>query len=202
VTVVLILSASRFKRADYLLPGYPGAAIWIGCVGERVFQSWRSSHRGKWLLAGSVGILATTVVVWGVFLQTVVPRMDAEREKRTFAAAIRQAVPSPELVLLFRVEDHLLAYHLRRPLNTFLEWENLDVWAGRAGTHHILMPAECAAVWRQYITSGELDEVLRFTDRTDRHRPRNLVLMRTRPRAAGNPMRFTDARAERSPARQ
>ena len=48
-------------------------------------------------------------------------------------------------MLLFRVEDHLLAYHLGRPLNTFLEWENLNIWVGRPGSHVVLMPAECAA---------------------------------------------------------
>jgi hypothetical protein len=118
------------------------------------------------------------------------------------AAEIRTVAPTPEQILFFRVEDHLLAYHLGRPLNTFLEWENLDIWTGRPGPHHILMPAECAAAWRQYISSGELDEVLRYTDRTDRRRPHDLVLMRTRP-AATDPLRVTDARAvERTPARE
>jgi len=141
-------------------------------------------------------------VAWGVAERTIIPRFDAEREKRSFAAAIRAVAPRPTQILFFRVEDHLLAYHLGRPLNTLLEWENLDIWAGRAGSHHILMPADCAVAWRQYITSGDLDEVLRYTDRTDRQRPRDLVLMRTRPRAASDPMRHTDARAERPPARQ
>jgi hypothetical protein len=202
IAVVFFLSASRFKRADYLLPAYPGAALWLGCVGERAFRAWHSPRREGWLAAGLVGTWAAAVVGWAVVLHTVVPRMDADREQRTAAAAIRAVAPRPELVLLFRVEDHLLAYHLGRPLNTFLEWENLDDWAGRAGRHHILMPAACAAAWPQYITSGELVEVLRFADRTDRRRPRDLVLMRTCPRPASHPTGRTHARADRPTADQ
>lgn len=182
VVVVGLLSASRFKRADYLLPAYPGAALWLGCVGERLFARWQSPWRARWLAAGLGGAAAAVIAAWVAYLHVSVPDLDADREKHTFAAAVRQVAPRPEQILLFRVEDHLLSFHLGRPINTFLEWENLDVWVGRPGTHHVLMPAECAAAWRQYISSGTLDEVLRYTDRTDRRRPRDLVLMRTRPR--------------------
>ncbi len=198
VTVVLLLSASRFKRADYLLPAYPGAAIWLGCSGERLFQAWRSPNRARWLALGVTGSVAGVVAVWAMYLNFTVSIQDAGHDQRPFAAAIREVAPRPEQILLFRVEDHLLAYHLGRPLNTFLEWENLDIWAGRPGTHFILMPAECAAEWRQYITSGVLDEVLRHTDRTDRRQPRDLVLMRTRP----GPENRTDGLAGRATADQ
>ncbi len=199
VSVLLFLSLSRFKRADYLLPAYPGMALWLGCAAEQIVRP--SAARARWLVAGVGSALGAAIVVWAVFLQTVVPRLDGVAERRTLAAAIRAAVPSPEPVLLFRVEDHLLAYHLGRPLNTFLEWENLDVWAGRPGAHHVLMPAECAAVWRQYISSGELAEVLRYTDRSDRRRPRDLVLVRTRP-AHDPPSDRTHVRADRPTARR
>jgi 4-amino-4-deoxy-L-arabinose transferase-like glycosyltransferase len=197
VTVVVLLSASRFKRADYLLPAFPGAALWLGCVGERALGPLRSPVRNRRLAGGVAGVWVTALVGWGAVLHTVVPRLDAEHEKRTFAAAVRSVAPPPEQILLFRVEDHLISYHLGRPLNTFLEWENLDVWAGRPGRHHILMPAECASAWPEYISSGELQEVLRFADPTDRQRPRDLVLMRTRPYAAGEPTGRTDVHADR-----
>ncbi|HEY1379722.1 MAG TPA: phospholipid carrier-dependent glycosyltransferase, partial [Gemmataceae bacterium] len=51
-TITVLLSASRFKRADYLLPAYPGAAVWLGCVAERVYHSWRSPCRARWLSIG------------------------------------------------------------------------------------------------------------------------------------------------------
>jgi 4-amino-4-deoxy-L-arabinose transferase-like glycosyltransferase len=198
LTILLLLSASRFKRADYLLPAYPGAAIWLGCIGERQLQVWRSPHRARWLALGVAGATAAVVASWAVYLNVVVPRQDAEHGQRSFAAAIRVVAPQPAQILLFRVEDHLLTYHLGRPLNTFLEWENLDIWAGRPGPNFVLMPAECAAEWRQYITSGALAEVLRFSDRTDRRRPHDLVLMRTRPASENR----TDGTAARPPADQ
>jgi 4-amino-4-deoxy-L-arabinose transferase-like glycosyltransferase len=180
-TILFLLSLSKFKRADYLLPAYPGVAVWLGCVGERLYQRWRLPNRARWLALGACGAMAAIVAGWALFLNVTVPQLDAEREKHSFAAAIRAVAPRPEQVLFFRVEDHLLAFHLGRPLNSFLEWENLSVWMERLETHHVLMPAECANEWRQYITSGSLDEVLRYCDRTDRHRPRDLVLMRTHP---------------------
>jgi 4-amino-4-deoxy-L-arabinose transferase-like glycosyltransferase len=179
-SLIVLLSLSSFKRADYLLPAYPGIAIWLGCALEQVYLRSSLSRRKAWLATGVVAA-AVTAVSWGVFERTVVPRLDAEREKRSFAAAIRAVAPRPRQILFFRVEDHLLAFHLGRPLNTFMEWENLDIWTGRPGEHLIVMPAECAAEWRDHVTSGTLEEVLRYEDRTDRRRPRGLVLMRTHP---------------------
>jgi 4-amino-4-deoxy-L-arabinose transferase-like glycosyltransferase len=181
VAVLALLSLSRFKRADYLLPSYPGVALWLGCAGERAYKWWFSPRERIRcsLAAGAAAILF--IAGWATVHRTVVPRLDAEREKRTFAAAIRAVAPRPTLVLCFRVEDHLLAFHLGRPINTFMEWENLDVWVSRPGPHFVVMPAECAARWRRHVTSGTLEELLRYEDRTDRSRPRGLVVMRTRP---------------------
>jgi hypothetical protein len=179
VSVTVLLSLSKFKRADYLLPAYPGFALAAGCLTERAFNRLSDERRRRWLVAGTSSVCGAAVVVWMCVLNTIVPTLDAERTKHGFAVAIRQCAPAPGEVLFFRVEDHLLAFHLGRPTSSFLEWENLNVWAGRPGAHHIVMPAECAAKWRQYISSGTLEELIRFTDRTDRERPRDLVLVRT-----------------------
>ena len=159
------------------MPAYPGAAIWLGCVAERLFSAGVRQIGPAGLALGMAGSTAAFVAAWGIYLNLAMPQQDIEHDQSSFAIAIREKAPRPELLLLFRVEDHLLAFHLGRPLNTFLEWENLDIWVGRPERHFVLMPAECAAEWRQYITSGTLDEVLRYTDRTDRRRPRDLVLM-------------------------
>lgn len=173
VAITFVLSLSQFKRADYLLPAYPGLAIILGCLLERL-SAFRAQ---RFIFSTTVGAVA----IWAVLLHTVIPGLDADRRKREFAAQIRDVVPAPRQILFFRVEDHLLSFHLGAPLNSFLEWENLDVWASRPGDHHIVMPADCAAVWRQYITSGTLTESLRYSDCTDRDRPRDLVLMKTNP---------------------
>lgn len=172
VAIVGLLSLSRFKRADYLLPAYPGAAILLGCWAERL--------PAVAVRRCAFGALAACSVGWAVFVRTQVASMDAEREKHTFAATIRAVAPPPEHVLFFRVEDHLLAFHVGRPVSGLLEWENLDVWVAQPGARHVVMPADCAAEWRSYISSGGLDELARWTDRSDRRRPRDLVLVRTR----------------------
>jgi 4-amino-4-deoxy-L-arabinose transferase-like glycosyltransferase len=179
LAVTAMLSLSRFKRADYLLPAYPGLAILLGCLGERAYHALSSTKYVRWLTTGLVSACAAAILTWGALHHTLVSSLDAERTKLAFAAEIRAIAPLPEQVLFFRVEDHLLAFHLGRPLNTFLEWENFDIWAGRPGAHYVVMPADCANLWRQYISSGTLDEVIRFTDRSDRQRPRHLVLVRT-----------------------
>lgn len=185
--VVALLSLSRFKRADYLLPAYPGMAIALGCWFEQtgILQRWPV----VWQQRGLTALLAGAAAIWFVLLHTVVARMDAERSKSSFAAYIRTFAPRPNEILLFRVEDHLLGFHLGRPLNSFLEWENLNIWAGRPGSHYVVMPAECADGWRQYISSGRLEELARCTDRTDRDRPRDLILVRTIPNDGSDALR-------------
>lgn len=172
------LSLMRFKRADYLLPAYPGAALLLGCVAERYWQTIRFP-RCAVTVAGLVVVGCLTS--WWVYLDHVLPGVEVQCEQRSFAAAVRQLAPAPKVVLFFRAEDHALAFHLGRPLNTFLEWENLDVWAGRPGCHYIVMPPECAAEWHQHVTSGRLEEVLRNTQLTGGSHKHPLVLMRTRP---------------------
>jgi 4-amino-4-deoxy-L-arabinose transferase-like glycosyltransferase len=181
LAVALLLSCSRFKRADYLLPAYPGAALLIGCACERWFGA--ASGRVRALLVVGLGAAVVgAAAVWAVQLLVVLPRSEPAREQRTFARAIRELAPAPRVVLFFRAEDHALAFHLGRPVNTFLEWENLDVWAGRPGTHYLVMPPECARQWQGHVTSGELEEVLSNVELAGGRHERPLVLMRTRPR--------------------
>jgi 4-amino-4-deoxy-L-arabinose transferase-like glycosyltransferase len=179
VSMVLVLSCARFKRADYLLPAYPGAALLLGCAVERWYATAR--HRRQLAVAG--GLVALSCALgWWVYLDRVLPAREAAREHRRFAEEIRRHAPLPQLVLFFRVESHTLAFHIGSPIDTFLEWENLDIWAGRPQTNYIVMPLDCAAEWSRHVTSGRLEEVLRSTDLPGAdHRDRPLVLMRTVP---------------------
>jgi hypothetical protein len=175
--VFIVLSCAGFKRADYLLPAFPGAALLLGCVIEHWYQT---SLRPGRIAAVFATIVAACLVGWGVFLYQVLPAWEPALSQRAFATAIRQHVPSPRCVHFFRAESHALAFHLGDPLDTFLEWENLDIWAGRPGVHYIVMPGDCAAAWRAHITTGQLVEVIRNTDvvpGTPHHQ--QLVLMRT-----------------------
>jgi 4-amino-4-deoxy-L-arabinose transferase-like glycosyltransferase len=176
-SMIGLLSCFGFKRADYLLPAYPGAALFLGCVAERWYLTLR---RPGFAVAGCVTLLAACLVGWWLQVAHFLPAQEPTREHRSFAAAIRRHVPQPQLVLFFRTEAHALAWHLGRPLDTFLEWENLDVWAGRPGCWYIVMPPQCAAEWPHHLRAGQLEEVLRNTDLAPGHE-QPLVLMRTRP---------------------
>jgi hypothetical protein len=94
---------------------------------------------------------------------------------------VRRHVPAGAQIVFFRVEDHLLAFHLGKPVATVLEWENLDVWVSQLNPGYVLMPLEAAESWPCHIRSAKLHEVERLHDRTDRSRPRHWVLMRSDP---------------------
>jgi 4-amino-4-deoxy-L-arabinose transferase-like glycosyltransferase len=182
LVVTLVLSCAQFKRADYLLPAYPGFAIFLGCVSECAWRSF-SARVARVAACGLAGMLAAIFSFWLIMLHYHIPRNEPYHEQQTFARAIRRYAPAPQTVLFFRVEAHALAFHLGCPLNTFLEWENLDVWAGRSGVHYLVMSPESAAEWPEHLHAGTLEEVCRNTDWSGGRHEKPLVLMRTRPKA-------------------
>lgn len=173
LVVVALLSVSSFKRADYLIPAYPAIAILIGCAVER--RQW-----GRAALAIGAVALATCLT-WQV---VVLPRQDARSELRSTAALIREHVAPRTQIIFFRVEDHLLAFHLGWPIATVREWENLDIWVARSQPGWIVMNEADAALWPSQIKSGRLVEVARLPDRSDRDKPRHRVLMKSTHDAA------------------
>jgi hypothetical protein len=173
IAVVGVLSCAKFKRADYLLPAYPGLAIFLGCVVERLYLAAKPMARRAFV--GALAAMTAGVVgVWGYFIHVEHPRLEPRREHVSFARAIREVAPG-EVILFFRVECHPLAFHLGRPINTLLEWENLDVWAGSPRATYVLMSPEDAADWHNHLTTGRLDEVMRNPPGHDKP----LVLLRT-----------------------
>ncbi len=87
-------------------------------------------------------------------------------------------------VIFFRAESHLLAFHVGRPLDTILEWENLDIWASRSFPVYFIMPPDCARDWSHHLTHGRLEEVFRTSDHSWGKRDRPLVVMRSCPPAS------------------
>src|SRR5207245_6965649 len=69
------------------------------------------------------------LVGWWIYIDFIEPRYDDGRVYREFAAEIRRRTDQP--VIFFRAEAHEVAFHVGRPLDTILEWENLDWWATR-----------------------------------------------------------------------
>lgn len=180
LTVLGLLSCASFKRADYLLPAYPGAALFLGCCAERWLQTAR---RPRLLLLAGVTGLALLVLGWWGYLTFLEPGKDGALANRRFAAEIRRWAPPPSLVLFFRVEAHALAFHVGHPVDTLLEWENLDYWAGRPEMYYIVMPPDEARQWPLHLRRGQLQLVTEGVAVTGSGPGRPLVLLRTLPGA-------------------
>ncbi len=167
LAVVALLSLMRFKRADYLLPAYPGAALFLAGVLE---HGWRQSRQRVRLALGGGALVAGCALGWLAFVERGLSRPEAGDGTRPFALAIRQQTTGR--VAFFRTEAHALAFHVGRPVVTLIEWENLDRWLARGEPLHVVMPADCAAEWPRHLHNGWLEEV-------ERRGP--LVLLRARP---------------------
>jgi 4-amino-4-deoxy-L-arabinose transferase-like glycosyltransferase len=176
LAMALLLSLMRFKRADYLLPAYPGAALFLGCVAERCFKvhgeprSWR---------IGFVALLTVIAVAWQVY-RAIPANAVGERHHRIFAEELRRRVPPAVPVIFFRVEAHPLAFHFGRRYNTVLEWENLDTWAGSGKNYFVVLPPECERELPDRVRRGRLERLLDSGELFPGERPpdRPLVLLR------------------------
>ena len=178
VSVVFVLSLAKFKRADYLLPAYPGAALFLGACLHRCWQQALRVRLWQTLWLSAVGLVC---LGWFGFLTFYLPAVEPHRQQKSFAECIRSQVPLPEPVIFFRVEDHLLAFHVGHPIDTILEWENIDTWASRPITRYIVMTPDCAGQWEKHIHSGRLQVVAHNTDFSDGYHESPLVLLRTCP---------------------
>jgi hypothetical protein len=178
VVMVLVLSASKFKRADYLLPAFPGAAIALGCAAQRWLATRthpRSVKLAKWVFGV---LLAGGLAVWPVMWLVVEPAEEAKQQKFPFAAAIRKHAPAPQTILIFRTESHLLAYHLGAPIHTLVEWGELKDTLSEPGPHTVVMPPEYVTD-AELITGRKLVPVAVLRDFVTVNPPRPLVCLRT-----------------------
>ncbi len=192
-----VLSLASFKRADYLLPAYPGAALFVGCAAERWLRHAASSARLRFaLFPVSFGLVA---VGWWFYVGHILPLQEPELESRRFAEAVRREAGG-RMVLFFRTENHALAFHVGRPVATLLEWENLDVWAAGPDTISVVMPPDVARDWPRHLKAGYLEEVLHNTALAGGRHARPLVLLRTRTADAGTAPPAADRRSTRERA--
>jgi 4-amino-4-deoxy-L-arabinose transferase-like glycosyltransferase len=165
LTVVLLLSAARFKRADYLLPAFAGAALFLGCIAER----WlRAAARPARLVVALAGVVVACAAGWWLYLDYDLRAEEPRRQSVAFAEAVRRIAPAPQPILFFRTEAHAAAFHVGRPLAVFVEWERLDAWAAGPRPAYVVMPARVAAECPHFVHSGRLEEVWREPE--PRHR--------------------------------
>jgi 4-amino-4-deoxy-L-arabinose transferase-like glycosyltransferase len=153
VTVFVILSLARFKRSDYLLPAFPGAALFLAgilCRHSPFTASW--PRRLPTLACGLV--FSLVVLFWFVRVEydfvvrigpikiDSLPAQEPFRDYRSFAAQVRSVAPGPTQVLFFRTEAHALAFRTGRPLAILVEWPDLAARASQPGQHYAVMPPE------------------------------------------------------------
>jgi 4-amino-4-deoxy-L-arabinose transferase-like glycosyltransferase len=168
VSVLLLLSCFRYKRGDYLLPAYPGAALFLGCV----LSSWKNRP-----LAGVAVMAGTVALVWTVYVTWVLPSWEPAREYQRFAAVVRSQAPAPTPILFFRTEAHPLAFHVGRPLTILVRWEELQERLAYPGDHYLIMPEALVAEWPQHLDGIRLEVITRNTELADGYHEHPLVLL-------------------------
>ncbi len=181
VAIFGVLSCARYKRPDYLLPAYPGAALFLACVARDLEQRWQTwAHVCRWSPYGILHAVLCIVMVgvWFVRVEQQLPAEEPYRDYRAFAAEVRRHAPRPNAVVFFRTEAHALAFRVGRPLDVFVNWEELNVRLDRPGTHYVVMPPEAAGAWAEYLTGVRLEEVGRNTTLAGGTHERPLVLLR------------------------
>ncbi len=178
VVVLLLLSCARFKRADYLLPAFPGAALFLGCVAERWY---RSTPRPRLWAAGFGVAVAGCAVGWAVYAGAVQPRSeDLRKGQARFAAEVRRIVPAPAPVLVFWAEPHALVFHLGRPVRTLIEWDRLDAELAAAEQPYVVMPPAQAHESPQHLRLTRLEPVLSNGDLAGVKHDEPLLLLKAR----------------------
>jgi 4-amino-4-deoxy-L-arabinose transferase-like glycosyltransferase len=177
LAVLLLLSCSRFKRADYLLPAYPGAAVFLGCVAQHWLRSLDEIQR-RLALRGIAGLVGVMVAIWLVRVEWWLPRHEPYRDYQGFAARIREMSPRPDEVILFRAEAHPLAFHLGRPLAVVVQWGELNARLLQPGTHYLVTPPLYAKECPLHLHGVRLENVVGNTDLSDRGHEHPLVLLR------------------------
>lgn len=178
-SILLLLSLMRFKRADYLLPAFPGAALFLGCIAERVWLRSQQQSRQAWGFAIALG---ACVLGWQAYLHLEVAPREPNREYRPFAEVVRQHAGRSAEVTFFRTESHALAFHVGRPLSVLVRWEDLETLASRPQPAWVVMPAAVGREAAQELRASKLIEVYRNTqgEGATRHE-KPLVLYRTQP---------------------
>ena len=181
LAVMLVLSCAGFKRADYLLPAYPGAALILGAVFANEERRWREVRpRAVWVGLCLLPCLLTVGMTagWLWHVERGLPAEEAFRDYRLFAAEVRRRAPQPGEVVFFRTEAHALAFHVGRPLAVLVEWKDLDERVAESGEHYIVMPEESAAQAPQILPGVRFQEVLRNTDLSGGRHERPLLLLK------------------------
>jgi hypothetical protein len=179
--IFVVLSCAQYKRPDYLLPAYPGAALFLACVARRLEAEWQTwARRPRWLTYRAIHATLCAAMVAGWFYHVQVELTAAEpfRDYRAFAAEVRRRVPRPDTVVFFRTEAHALAFHVGQPLEVLVEWQELNARLTQSGSRYVVMPPDCVAEFSQNLQGFRLEEVTSNTQLAGGAHERPLVLLK------------------------
>jgi len=175
VGVLLLLSASKFKRADYLLPAYPGAALFLGCWLEHQLLG----ARNRFWSAGIAMVTVLVLLIWTYRIGWSLPAEEPYRDYRPFAKVIRSHAGASS-VIFFQAEAHTLAFRVGQPLVQTVEWSELSKQVKRTGSAWVVMRPEVAAEADKNLPGIEWTEVSRITEYSGGQHERPLVLLQGR----------------------
>jgi len=121
-----ILSMVSYKRADYLLPAFPGAALFLGILLSDALKVCLAKEflTIKMFFASIAILLVVSTIGWIWFVDFYLPKLEPMREMKSAAKIIRQS--TSERLLFFNMEAHALAFHLGKPVETVVGWEKLE----------------------------------------------------------------------------
>ncbi len=176
--IFVVLSCSRFKRADYLLPAYPGMAVFLGCAGSDWVRRLSCEGRRR-AISAFVWSICITVGIWLFRVEWQLPASEPYRDYRAFAARVRQFAPQPDEVVFFRTEAHPLAFRVGRPLAIVVEWEDLDARLRRPGAHYFVTPSNVVEECRQRLRHLRFERVADNESLSGGKHERPLALLRS-----------------------
>jgi 4-amino-4-deoxy-L-arabinose transferase-like glycosyltransferase len=175
---LLLLSLAAFKRADYLAPLYPWAAIITAVALERLVLA------ARYIPTTCVLVLLLAGVGQAVYQHTDLASVEPRRECATFAATMRKHAQPGELLVQFRTESHALAYHLGPGRTILLQWPDLTACVRTAGTILVAMPpGEVAALPAELLAEA----LATNAPATGGQHDRPLLLLRIRHREEAPP---------------
>lgn len=154
----IFLSLMRYKRADYLLPAYPGLALFCGFGLARHLEALTRLARQRWLMASAASV-AMMVGLWLAYLTWAIPKWDEVRQQREFASTVRHYVPN-QTIYMYGTEAHLATFHVGKPVRRTYSEAELRLWLITCQPIYIVMPQRCFEKFTQDIENGGHWEIL------------------------------------------
>lgn len=138
--MLALLSLAAFKRADYLAPLYPWAALLAALPLERAWQRWAGPVALPRALRASLATLLLIALGQVIYTHTALARVEPRREQQTFARTIQGHALPEEPIAQFQTECHLLAFHLGPGREILLQWPDLEQRVRQARSLLVAMP--------------------------------------------------------------